>query len=58
MTTKPWLDLYPAEISKTLDYERIPFQEFLTKSSEKYPDKTAMHFLGKILRIRNFMNRL
>ena len=22
MTMKPWLDLYPAEISKTLDYER------------------------------------
>ncbi len=31
MTMKPWLDLYPAEISKTLDYEHIPIQEFLTK---------------------------
>ena len=31
MTTKPWLDLYPAEIAEDVDYERIPIQEFLTK---------------------------
>lgn len=54
MTTKPWLDLYPAEISKTLDYERIPLQEFLTRSSDKYPDKTAMHFLGKDISFKEF----
>lgn len=47
MTNKPWLDLYPAEIPKTLDYERIPLQEFLTRASKTYPDKTAIHFLGK-----------
>jgi long-chain acyl-CoA synthetase len=54
MTTKPWLDLYPAEISKTLDYEEIPIQEFLTRSSQKYPDKTAMHFLGKDISFKEF----
>lgn len=51
---KPWLDLYPAEISKTLDYEHIPIQEFLTRSSEKYPNKTAMHFLGKDISFKEF----
>jgi len=54
MTTKPWLDLYPAEIPKTLDYERVPLQEFLTRSSAKYPDKTAMHFLGKDISYKEF----
>jgi long-chain acyl-CoA synthetase len=54
LTTKPWLDLYPAEISKTLDYEGIPLQEFLTKSSAKYPDKIAIHFLGKDITYKEF----
>ena len=54
MTSKPWLDLYPAEIPKTLDYERIPLQEFLTRSSAKYPDKTAIHFLGKDITYKEF----
>ncbi|MBE1554469.1 AMP-binding protein [Sporosarcina limicola] len=54
MTTKPWLDLYPAEISNTLDYERIPIQELLTRSSTKYPEKTAIHFLGKDITFREF----
>ncbi|CAM3106833.1 long-chain-fatty-acid--CoA ligase [Filibacter tadaridae] len=54
MTSKPWLDLYPAEISKTLDYERIPLQEFLTRSGKKYPEKTAMHFMGKDITYKEF----
>ena len=54
MTTKPWLDLYPAEISKTLDYEKIPLQEFLTRSATKYPEKTQCIFLGKISRYKEF----
>ncbi|MHA6259403.1 long-chain-fatty-acid--CoA ligase [Sporosarcina sp. CAU 1771] len=47
MTNKVWLDLYPEEIPKTLDYEKIPLQEFLTRASSKYPDKRAIHFMGK-----------
>ncbi len=54
MTTKPWLDLYPAEIAKTLDYERIPIQEYLTRSSMKYPEKVAIHFLGKEISYKEF----
>ncbi|WP_318614334.1 long-chain-fatty-acid--CoA ligase [Sporosarcina sp. YIM B06819] len=54
MTEKPWLDLYPAEIAKTLDYERIPIQEFLTRSGKKYPEKTAMHFMGKDISYKEF----
>jgi long-chain acyl-CoA synthetase len=54
MATKPWLDLYPAEISPTLEYERIPLQEYLTRSAKKYPDKIAMHFLGKEITFKEF----
>ncbi|MER2089139.1 MAG: AMP-binding protein [Sporosarcina sp.] len=54
MTMRPWLDLYPADISKTLDYERIPLQEFLTRSSAEYPAKTAIHFMGKNISYKEF----
>lgn len=47
MTEKPWLNMYPPEIPKTIAYDQIPIQQFLTESSKKYPDKTAIHFLGK-----------
>jgi len=54
MTAKPWLDHYPKEIPKTLDYERIPLQEYLTRAATKYPEKTAMHFLGKNVSYQEF----
>lgn len=54
MTTKPWLDLYPAEIRKTLDYERIPLQEYLARAGKKYPEKTAIHFMGKNVTYKEF----
>ncbi|WP_172368957.1 long-chain-fatty-acid--CoA ligase [Sporosarcina jiandibaonis] len=54
MSTKPWLDLYPPEIPKTLEYEKIPLQEFLTRAGTKNPDKTAIHFLGKDISYKEF----
>lgn len=54
MTTKPWLDLYPSEIRKTLDYERIPLQEYLVRAGTKYPEKTAIHFMGKDISYKEF----
>ncbi len=47
MKAKPWLDLYPAEISKTLHYESIPLQQYLKRAYDKHPKKTAIHFLGR-----------
>lgn len=44
---KPWLKLYPDEIPKTLQYEEKPVQQYLTEAAQKYPDKTAIHFMGK-----------
>ncbi|WP_060204853.1 long-chain-fatty-acid--CoA ligase [Sporosarcina koreensis] len=54
MTERPWLDMYPTEIPKTIEYDRIPLQEFLTKSANKFPEKTAMHFMGKDISYKEF----
>ncbi|WP_339250867.1 AMP-binding protein [Sporosarcina sp. FSL W8-0480] len=54
MTEKPWLNLYPKEIPRTIEYDRIPLQEFLTRATEKFPDKTAMHFMGKNISYSEF----
>ncbi|WP_033541716.1 AMP-binding protein [Planococcus sp. CAU13] len=47
MTEKPWLAHYPPEIPHTLEYESKPVQDYLTHTFELFPDKTAIHFMGK-----------
>ncbi|MDV6378136.1 long-chain-fatty-acid--CoA ligase [Sporosarcina sp. GW1-11] len=54
MTQKPWLSTYPPEIPATLEYEEIPLQDYLTRSSKKYPEKTAIHFLGRDISYTEF----
>lgn len=54
MTMKPWLDLYPSEIATTVEYEKVPLQAFLTRANKKYPEKTAIHFLGKNISYKEF----
>ncbi|NEX78404.1 AMP-binding protein [Bacillus thermocopriae] len=46
---KPWLKNYPKEIPPTLEYSSEPVQHYLTNAANKYPDKVALHFLGKEL---------
>ncbi|MBX0315127.1 AMP-binding protein [Planococcus glaciei] len=47
MTEKPWLAHYPPEVPHTLSYPSMPVQEYLTHAYEKFPNKVAIHFLGK-----------
>jgi len=47
LANKPWLQHYPEEIPSTLTYTNQPVQEYLKKTSEKHPDKIAVHFMGK-----------
>ena len=47
MTEKPWLAHYPPEVPHTLIYPSMPVQDYLTKAYEKYPEKVAIHFMGK-----------
>lgn len=49
MSEKPWLAHYPPEVPHTLTYPSIPVQEYLTKAYEDFPQKNAIHFLGKDL---------
>ncbi|MBS4216919.1 AMP-binding protein [Bacillus sp. FJAT-49711] len=47
MEKKPWLKLYPESIPTTLEYEPKTVQSYLTEAAKSYPDKTAVHFMGK-----------
>lgn len=49
MTVKPWLKHYPEAIPHTLEYDKQPLQDSLKKTAESYPDKIAIHFMGKEL---------
>lgn len=54
MTEKRWLELYPKEISKTVSYEEIPVQEYLTRAYKMTPSMTAIHFMGKDISYKEF----
>ncbi|WP_232695699.1 AMP-binding protein [Brevibacillus daliensis] len=45
--TKPWLSCYPAEVSATLEYPRVPLTYYLEKAVQDYPHKNALSFMGK-----------
>jgi long-chain acyl-CoA synthetase len=44
---KPWLRHYPSEIPHILEYKQKPLQYYLQRSAEDFPDKQAVHFMGK-----------
>lgn len=46
---KPWLSQYPPEIPATLNLQAATVQNYLKQSAEKFPDKVAIHFMGKEL---------
>ena len=50
--TRPWLKHYPKEIPTTLNIEKQPLQYYLRKSATEFPDKLAIHFLGKEMTYR------
>ncbi|PFO10208.1 long-chain fatty acid--CoA ligase [Bacillus sp. AFS076308] len=47
LESKPWLDLYPKEIPATLEYSRESVQEYLINAAREFPEKIAIHFMGK-----------
>jgi long-chain acyl-CoA synthetase len=46
---KPWLSLYPQEIPASLEYPPEPVQQYLVHAAKRFPNKTAIHFMGKEL---------
>ncbi|MEH7332658.1 AMP-binding protein [Neobacillus drentensis] len=45
--SKPWLALYPKEIPATIAYSSESVQTYLVNAAEHYPEKIAIHFMGK-----------
>lgn len=46
---KPWINQYPTEIPFSIQYEERTLQSYLKEAKELYPNKAALHFLGKEL---------
>lgn len=44
---RPWLKHYPEEIPHTLSYSNEPLQNYLKKTAVEFPNKVAIHFMGK-----------
>ncbi|MEK3991410.1 long-chain-fatty-acid--CoA ligase [Robertmurraya sp. FSL R5-0851] len=44
---RPWLANYPEEIPANLTYKSEPVQTYLTNAAKEFPNKSAIHFMGK-----------
>lgn len=44
---KRWLEHYPEDIPPELNYDERPLHNYLVEAGEQYPEKKALHFLGK-----------
>ncbi|MBB6448295.1 long-chain acyl-CoA synthetase [Geomicrobium halophilum] len=42
-----WLQNYPSEVSASYQYSKRPLADFLKESAEEYPEKKAIHFMGR-----------
>lgn len=47
--TKQWHDHYPKEIPISIDYDEKPLSSYLEETASKFPEKKALHFMGKEL---------
>ena len=45
--SKPWLEHYPEEIPTSLEYPKEPVQQYLINAAKRFPEKIALHFMGK-----------
>lgn len=50
---KPWLQHYPEEIPAALNYTEEPIQYYLKQTATQFPEKKAIHFLGKEFTFRS-----
>jgi long-chain acyl-CoA synthetase len=45
--SKPWLRHYPEAIPAELEFRKEPVQQYLVDAAKSFPEKTAIHFMGK-----------
>ncbi|HDR7792246.1 TPA: long-chain-fatty-acid--CoA ligase [Bacillus luti] len=55
---KPWLQSYPEEIPETIAYDIQPLHGYLEKMASRYPEKKALHFLGKDVTFADFHDKV
>ena len=46
MKDKLWFKSYAPGVPKTIDYEKLLVSEALTRSAKKYPNNTALNYMG------------
>ena len=44
LNSKPWFNSWPAQIPRHMEIPQVPLQYILCKTSEAYPNKTAVTF--------------
>ena len=57
MEERLWHKSYAPGVKKSLDYEKVTLSQALTRSSQEFPEKTALNYMGKRITYRQ-LNRL
>ena len=52
MEERLWHKSYAPGVKKSLDYEKLTLSQALTRSSEAFPEKTALNYMGKRITYR------
>ena len=52
----PWLSHYEKEVPASLDYPDIPLHTYLENAYNRYPDHTAIYFMGKTMTYRELFH--
>ena len=55
---KPWLKSYPEEIPSTISYDIQPLHKYVEQMASRYPEKKALHFLGKDITFSVFHDKV
>jgi len=52
MEEKLWFKSYSPSVKPTLEYEKVTLSEALTRSAERFPNHTALNYMGKKISYR------
>jgi long-chain acyl-CoA synthetase len=52
MQEKPWFRNYASGVKRNLDYEQLTISQALTRSANRFPDKTALNYMGRRITYR------
>ncbi|MCM3782615.1 long-chain fatty acid--CoA ligase [Neobacillus mesonae] len=56
MNAKPWLPFYPTEVAPAYEYPKQNLALFLVTSAQKYPNRPAIHFMGKTISFKKLLD--